>query len=279
MKRSLQRIALGAAFLLTAAAPGLAQQASQSPGDDGATIATVNGKPIPKVRADILVRERTQQGQPDSAQLRQAVRDDLVKREVVVQEAERRGITRNAEIQQQMELARQGVLLRAFLADWARANPIGEDQLKAEYERVKSQMGGNEYKARHVLVETEGEAREIIAKLKKGEKFESLARGSKDPGSKENGGDLGWNSPQTFVKPFPDAMVKLKKGDTTDVPVQTQFGWHVIRVDKVRAVAQGLEDLREEISNQITQDVVNAEVARLRGGARIERFNYDGTPR
>lgn len=269
MKRSAQRVALGAALALAAALPAGAQQPPA--GDASGTIATVNGKPIPKARADILVRERTQQGAPDNAQLRQAVREDLVNREVIMQEAERRGVTKSVDVQQQMELARQQVVLRAFLTEWARANPISEDQLKAEYEKVKSQMGGNEYKARHILVETEGEAKEIIVKLKKGDKFEELAKGSKDPGSKDNGGDLGWNTPQTFVKPFSDAMTKLKKGDTTDAPVQTQFGWHVIRLDETRPVKHPpFEEVRPQLQQRLQQQALEKLVADLKSKAKVQ---------
>jgi peptidyl-prolyl cis-trans isomerase C len=156
-----------------------------------------------------------------------------------------------------------------------------EEAIQARYRKfVAENPAETEISARHILVASEQKAREILAALSRGGDFAKLAAdNSIDPSGKDNGGDLGFFRKADMVPEFSEAAFALKEGQTADRPVKSQFGWHVIRVDKVRAVAQGLEDLREEISNQITQDVVNAEVARLRGGARIERFNYDGTPR
>jgi peptidyl-prolyl cis-trans isomerase C len=156
-----------------------------------------------------------------------------------------------------------------------------EEAIQARYRKFLAENPAEtEISARHILVASEQKAREILAALSRGGDFAKLAAdNSIDPSGKDNGGDLGFFRKADMVPEFSEAAFALKEGQTAERPVKSQFGWHVIRVDKVRAVAQGLEDLREEISNQITQDVVNAEVARLRGGARIERFNYDGTPR
>jgi peptidyl-prolyl cis-trans isomerase C len=136
------------------------------------------------------------------------------------------------------------------VADWAKANPISDAALHKEYDTIKSQLGDKEYKVRHILVDKEDEAKEIIASLQKGEKFEKLAERSKDPGSKANGGDLDWNAPANFVKPFSDAMVKLEKGKFTATPVQTQFGWHVIKLDDTREAKVPSFD---EVKPQLTQ--------------------------
>lgn len=259
---------LGLALTMIAG-PAFAQDNASS-GANG-KIATVNGKEIPKSRADILVREQTQQGRADSPQLREAIRDELINREILAQEAERRGITKMSDVQQQLELARQQVVLRAFLQDWAKKNPVTDDQLKAEYERVKSAVTGNEYKASHILVEKEDEAKDIIVKLKKGEKFEALAKLSKDPGSKDKGGDLGWNTPQTFVPPFSEALVKLEKGKLTETPVQTQFGWHVIRLDDTRPVkVPPFEEVKPQVTQRLQQQSLEKLVQELRAKSKIQ---------
>ena len=255
-------LALAAAALV--ALPAIAQQAA------GEKIATVNGRDIPKSRVDVMVRERGPQAGPDTPQLREQIRTDLINRELVVQEAERRGMNKNADVQQQLELARQGVLLRAFLQEWTRANPVSDDALKAEYEKLKQQMGASEYKARHILVASESEAKDLVAKLKKGEKFEELAKVSMDEGSKTNGGDLGWSAPGAYVKPFADALQKLKKGETSE-PVQTQFGWHVIRLEDQRAgKVPGFDDVKPQITQRVQQQNLERLVADLRSKAKIQ---------
>jgi peptidyl-prolyl cis-trans isomerase C len=235
------------------------------------TVATVNGKEIPKSRADVLVREQSQQGRQDSPQMREMVKNELINRELIAQEAERRGMTKTPDVQQQMELARQQVVLRAFLQDFARTNQVTDDAIKAEYEKAKTQMGGTEYKARHILVKTEDEAKGILTRLKKGDKFDELAKLSEDPGSKGNGGDLGWSTPATFVKPFADAMAALKKGDTVAAPVQTQFGWHVIRLDDTRtAQAPGFDQVKPQIQQRLQAQQLEKFVADLRAKAKIQ---------
>lgn len=225
-------LALTVAALFVVA--GIAAHA-QTPAKSAAAAPSAAGKELyPKAYFDFLLKERLGQGQPDSPELRNAVRDELNTRELLVREAKKKGLDKNAEIKNQMDLTAQTVLVRAYVADWARANPIPDAALKTEYDKIKAQIGDKEYKVRHVLVEKETEAKDIIASLQKGERFEKLAEQSKDPGSKANGGDLDWNAPANFVKPFSDAMVKLEKGKFTAQPVQTQFGWHVIRLDDIR---------------------------------------------
>jgi peptidyl-prolyl cis-trans isomerase C len=206
----------------------------------------------PKVYFDYLLKERLAQGQPDTPELRNAIREELNTRELLAREAKKKGLDKNADVKNQMDLTAQTVLVRAFVGDWMKANPIPDAALHKEYDTIKSQMGDKEYKVRHILVEKEDEAKDIIVELQKGGKFEKLAERSKDPGSKANGGDLDWNAPGNFVKPFSDAMVKLAKGKFTAQPVQTQFGWHVIEVDDIRdAKIPGFDEVKPQLQQRL----------------------------
>ena len=210
-----------------------------APSPSGAPAAAMQSAPsgkdlFQKPQFDYMLKERLAAGQPDSPELRNAIRDELNTRELLAREAKKKGLDKQPDIKTQMDLAAQTVLVRAQVADWAKTNPISDAALHKEYDTIKSQLGDKEYHVRHILVDKEDEAKDIIASLQKGEKFEKLAERSKDPGSKANGGDLDWNAPANFVKPFSDAMVKLEKGKFTTQPVQTQFGWHVIKLDDVR---------------------------------------------
>ena len=233
--------------------------------------AVVNNKPIPKQKVDEFVQALTAQGRPDTPELRAAVREELIARELFVQEAEKKGLTRNADVQRQLDAARQEILIRALIRDYAKTHPITDAEVKAEYDKLKAQGGDKEYKARHILVEKEDEAKNIIEQLKKGAKFEDLAKQSKDTGSAANGGDLDWNVPGTFVKPFADALASLDKGKLTDKPVQTQFGWHVIRLDDVREVkAPPLEQVKPQIQQELERRKVQTLQQELRSKAKIQ---------
>lgn len=238
---------------------------------DAAVFVTVNGKAIPKNRADALIAGQAAQGQPDSPELRSAVKEELVRREILTQEAVKKGLDKNSEVQAQMELSRQGVLIGAYLKNYVQKHPTSDDQIKTEYEALKAKLGSKEYKARHILVETADEARTIVEKLEKGEKFDDLAKQSKDPGSKERGGDLGWATPASFVKPFSDAMVKLEKGKYTTVPVKSDFGWHVIQLDDTRELKlPGFDEAKGQIAQQLQQRMVQKHVEDLRAKAKVE---------
>jgi len=243
MNRYSLNLALAVSLVaLAGSTPALAQDkaaapkaAPAAPTKAAAAAAAPTGKDLyPKQYYDLLLKERLAQGQQDTPELRNALREELNTRELIVREAKKKGLDKDPDIKTQMDLTGQTVLVRAYVADWVKAHPVPDDVLKKEYDSIKAQMGDKEYKVRHILVEKEDEAKDIIVQLQKGEKFEKLAERSKDPGSKANGGDLDWNAPGNFVKPFSDAMVKLDKGKFTTVPVQTQFGWHVIEVDDIR---------------------------------------------
>ena len=250
------------------ALPGIALAQA---GGTGAKVATVNGVAIPKNRVDAIVQAQEAQGQKDSPELRAAIRERLVTLEAIAQEAARKGLAKSAEVTAQIELARTNILVQAFRNDYLKKNPVSETALKAEYEKIKTQMGDKEYKARHILVEKETEAKEIIEKLKKGEKFEELAKISKDPGSKEHGGDLNWNLPGGFVKQFSDAMVKLEKGKYTEAPVQSQFGWHVIQLDDVRpAKFPDFDEVKPKLEQRLHEAAFEKAVQDLRAKAKVE---------
>ncbi len=233
--------------------------------------AVVNNKPIPKAKVDEFVDAMVKQGRPDTPELRNMVRDELIAREVFVQAAEKAGLGRKPEVVRQLENVRQDLLIRAFLADHMKKNPVKEDEVKAEYERFRKQSGDKEFKARHILVEKEDVAKGLIDQIKKGAKFEELAKQSKDTGSAQKGGDLDWVSPNSLVKPFADAMMKLEKGKMTETPVQTQFGYHIIRLEDVRETQP---PPYEQVKPQIRQELERKQVAELqkkmRESAKVE---------
>ena len=232
--------------------------------------ATVNGQAIPQSVYDAFVAEQKAQGAPDSAELQNAVKEELVRREILAQEAKKKGLDKKANIQGQIELAKQAVLIRAFLTDYVQAHPISDAQLKAEYELIKNNLGSTEYKSRHVLVEKEDDAKAIIAKLDKGEKFSELAKQSKDPGSKDKGGELGWSSPNAYVKPFAEALGKLKKGEYTKTPVQSDFGYHVIQLDDSRPLnPPAFDQVKPQLQQRANQQQVENLVKELRAKAKV----------
>ena len=250
-----------AGALLTLAAAGVSAQ----------NAAIVNNKAIPKAKVDEFVAALAAQGRPDTPELRNAIREELIARELFAQEAERKGLLRNSEVQRQIETARQEILIRSLIRDHLKANPITEADIKAEYDKVAKAQADKEYRARHILVEKEDAAKQIIADLKKGAKFEDLAKQSKDTGSAANGGDLDWNVRGTFVKPFADAMAALKKGEITENPVQTQFGWHVIRLDDVRdAKAPPMDQVKPQIQQELERRRIQDLQKDLRAKAKIQ---------
>lgn len=244
-----------------AAAPAFAQN-----------IAVVNGTPIPKSRADAMVSQLVQQGQPDSPQLQAAVRQELVNREILMQEAVRRGIPNRPDVKAQVAVAQQTVVLRAMIEDFLKKNQPTDAEVKARYDELVKGAASREYHLHHILVDNEQQAKELIAKIKAGAKFEDLAKQySKDPGSGKNGGDLDWADPKAFVPEFAAAAQKLQKGQMNDEPVKTQFGWHIIRADDIRNVAPPpYEQVKAQISQQLVQQKLQAFEEGLRQHAKIQ---------
>ena len=234
-------------------------------------IAVVNGKPISRARADAFVNELVKQGQQDSPQLQALVRQELVDREILVQEAERRGLPAKADVKFQLDNVRQQVLINALVQDQLTKSGVSDADVKAEYDRLTKGDSGKEYRARHILVEKEDEAKFIIDKLKKGGKFEELAKQSKDPGSASKGGDLDWANAQSFVEPFSKAMMALEKGKFTETPVQTQFGWHVIRLDDTRAAKPPeFDQVKDQLAESMKRKKLQDFQQQLKAKAKIQ---------
>jgi peptidyl-prolyl cis-trans isomerase C len=252
MKRTLVAFAVmtalcsGGAFA-QAAAPATPAKAAPK------AAATADKALYSQTQYDVLLKERLAQGGKDTPEIRDAVKEELNTRELLSREAKKAGLDKNPDVKTQMDLASQTVLVRAYVSDWVKKNPVPETELKKEYDSIKSQIGDKEYKVRHILVKNEDQAKEIIGELQKGAKFDELAKArSEDPGSKDHGGDLDWNAPANFVKPFGDAMKSTPKGKFTAQPVQTQFGWHVIEVDDVRdAKVPGFDEVKPQLQQRL----------------------------
>ncbi len=234
-------------------------------------LAIVNGKKIPSSRVEMMAQQLASQGQQDSPQLRAMIKEELINREILMQEANKRGLGMTDDVKNQVEIARQSIVIRALVADFIKKNPVSDADITAEYDKFKALAGDKEYHARHILVEKEDDAKEIIAKLKSGSKFEDLAKQSKDPGSAVNGGDLDWAAPAAYVKPFSDAMIALEKGQVTETPVKTQFGYHVIKLEDVRAAkVPTLEEVKPQIAEKLQQQKLQEFQLALRKKAKVE---------
>ncbi|MDW5444445.1 peptidylprolyl isomerase [Polaromonas sp. SM01] len=235
-------------------------------------VAIVNGKAVPKARIDALALQLSRSGRPVTPEMEGQIKEEVIAREVFMQEAEKLGLSATDDFKTQMELARQAILIRELFADYQKKNPVTDADLKAEYDKFVAANGGKEFKARHILVEKEAEAKAIIASLKKGGKFEEIAKkSSKDPGSGAKGGDLDWANPSSYVPEFAEAMSKMSKGQLTDVPVKTQFGYHIIRVDDIRtAQLPPFEELKPQIAQQMQQQKLGAYQQGLRDKAKVE---------
>lgn len=230
-------------------------------------IAIVNGKAVPKARLDLLLQEAARAGQAVAPEMEAQARDQVVLREIFVQEAEKHGIPASPEFKARMQLARDSVLIRELFEDFRRKNPVTDAEAQAEYDKFKAQASGTEYRARHILVEGEDEARSLTAQIKGGASFEELAKThSKDPGSGQNGGDLDFAKADSYVPEFGNALAKLKPGQMTDEPVKSQFGWHIIRLEETRdapfpafdEVKPQLKQRMEQVKMQQYQDSLRA---------------------
>ena len=271
-------VALSVALAAASAPAAFAQTKAEKADKSSAKAAkvdgrlSVNGVVIPNVYFDAMNREREQAGQPASPEFANAMKDELVNREVLSQAAKKKGIDKTPTVAAQMDMARQAVLIRAFFEDYVKANPISDTQLKTDYDKYVIQLGDKEYKVRHILVDKEDDAKAIIASLKRGETFEKLAKEkSKDTGSKDNGGDLDWAPAGRYVPEFATAVKALPKGQLTETPVKSPFGYHVIRVDDSRAMkVPSFDEVKDKFRQQAQQEQVARLVQELRGKAKIE---------
>jgi len=252
---------LGAAVLLSVSTWASAQN-----------LAIVNGKPVPSSRATALIQQLERSGRPVDESMLGQVKDEVIMREIFMQEAIKRGVAKSSNYKEQMELARQSILIRELFTDYQAKNPVTDAQMKAEYDKYVAENVGQEYRARHILVEDEAKAKALIAAIKAGAKFEAVAtKESMDKGSGANGGDLDWASDATFVPEFSDAMVKLTKGEMTSAPIQSQFGWHIIRLDDVRqASLPSFEEVKDELGQQMQQQRLLDFQTELRAKAKIQ---------
>lgn len=235
-------------------------------------VAIVNGKAVPKARLDSLAQQIESSGRPITPEMQGQLREEVIAREVFMQEADKLGLAATDDFKVQMELARQTILIRQLFADFQKKNPITDADLKADYDKFAAANGGKEYKARHILVAKEADAKTIIANLKKGGKFEDIAKKqSKDPGSGAKGGDLDWANPSSYVPEFTEALLKLNKGQMTDTPVKTQFGFHIIRIDDIRtAQLPSFDELKPQIAQQLEQQRLASYQQGLREKAKVE---------
>jgi peptidyl-prolyl cis-trans isomerase C len=253
---------LAAAALLAALVPAAMAQ----------NLAIVNGKAVPKTRLDALAQQVARSGRQVTPEMQGQLKDEVITREIFMQEAQARGLDATEDYKNQLDLARQSILIRELFADYQKSNPVTDAEIQAEYDKFAAANSGKEYRARHILVEKEADAIAIIAKLKKGAKFEDIAKkSSKDPGSGANGGDLDWANPSSYVKEFSEALVALTKGKMTETPVKTQFGYHVIRLDDVRqAQLPKFEDVKPQIAQQMQQQKMAKFQEELRSKAKVE---------
>lgn len=239
-------------------------------------VAIVNGKAVPKARVELLLKRVAAQaaaaGQALPPNIDAMARDQVVLEEIFAQEALRQGVSRDSEYTSQLDAARQNLLISTLFRNYQKNNPVTEAEMKSEYEKLKAGNAGKEYRARHILVDKEDEAKSLIAQIQKGGKFEELARkNSKDTGSAENGGDLDFASPGTFVKEFSQAMTALQKGEMTSAPVRSQFGWHIIRLDDVReAQFPAYDEVKDQLKNHMTEQKLANYRDELRRKAKMD---------
>ncbi len=235
-------------------------------------LAIVNGKPVPSARADVLADQVKRSGRQITPELEKQIKDEVIAREIFIQEAQKQGLDATEDFKTQMELARQTILIRDLFANYQKTNVVTDEEIKAEYDRFAATNSGKEYKARHILVEKEDQAKAIIAKLKRGGKFEDIAKKeSKDPGSGAKGGDLDWAPAGNYVAEFSQALAQLTKGKMTETPVKSQFGYHIIRLDDVRdAQLPPLEQVKPQVVQQLQQQKLAKYQNDLRTKAKVE---------
>lgn len=272
LKLSAALLALSGLLLLNAC------NAQEDKKTAGEVVATVNGTPIMKSSIDEFLKQRAAQGAPDTPEMRKLILEELIGRELARQDAVKQGLDKRPEVKQQMDMAQQAILVNAFAQEFVKTHQVTDDALKAEYDKIRAQTGDKQYHARHILVKTEKEAQAIIAQLKKGAKFDKLAaEKSQDPGSRPRGGDLGMNPPGQFVKPFADAMVALKKGEFTQKPVQTQFGFHVIKLENVQDIPK-FEDVKAQLAPRVQQEQLRKYIEDLRSKSKVEIKAAEAAP-
>lgn len=255
-----------------AASPAATPSPAPGASDASKPVAVVNGVAIPQSQFNLLKQERITQGQPDNESTSAALRESLINAEILAQQATKQGLDKDPAMKARFDLVKTEILAKAYLASYVQSHPISETDLKSEYAKVKAKMGNKEYEVSHILVNSEAEAKDIIAQLNaKKAKFEDLAKKKSKDSSAAKGGLIGWAPPGSLVKEFSDAMLKLKKGDYTKTPVQTKFGWHVIRVNNVRDLKlPPFEEVKDQLRGEMEQQMVKKAITDLRATAKVE---------
>lgn len=244
----------------------LCQSAAAQP-----AVGSVNGVVVPGALLEQIVKNNARQDIQDTPELRQAIRNELLLREVMAQEAVKRGLDKTPESQNQLLLLRQNLLAELLLSDHLEKNPISSEDVRKEYDRQARLLNGvQQYKISHVVAGNEADAKTAMARLKKGEKFDVVARDMSLDASKHQGGDLGWLLPDQIVPLISNVVVNLSKGAMAAAPIQTSAGWHVIRLDDMRPyVVPGLEESKERVRQGLQQQQRAAFVQKLQSSAQI----------
>jgi len=241
--------------------------------------AVVNGVPIPQARMDFVAKAQLAQSQgqqQDGPEFRENLREIMITREILYQEALKRKLDKNPDYQMQLDLAKQQIILGVLFEDINKKIQPSDADVAKEYERVKIQQGeSKQYKARHILVKEEAEAKQVLADLQSGGDFAKIAaEKSADPGSKDNGGQLEWSEAEAFVQPFGEALKALKKGELTKEPVKTDYGFHIIELQDVRAVNfPPLEQVKPQIQQSLANKAREDYIATLRTKAKIQKID------
>lgn len=236
-------------------------------------IASVNGQYISKKTLEDLEKDLAQRSHGQApAYPKEKLVDELVQREILVQDALTKKLDQSPEVVAQLDAAKKAILTQASLQAYLKANPITDADIKKEYDSKVGGANATEYKASHILVKTEDEAKKLIAELDKGGKFAALAnKNSLDAKESKNGGDLGWFSPSQMVAPFSEAVAKLEKGKYTKAPIKTQFGWHIILLeDSRKQAAPPLEAVKEQLTPMLQRQKIQDMVEGLRKQAKVE---------
>lgn len=262
---------------------------SEAKADSKKNVAVVNGVGIPQARLDFvaksqLAQAQAQQGQPgqqplqDSPEFRENLREILITREVLYQEAVKRKLDKNVDYQTQLDLAKQQILLGVLVEDLSKKVVPTDADVRKEYERVKAERGenaGKQFKSRHILVKEEAAAKQIIADLDAGGDFAAIAKEkSEDTGSKEEGGELDWSEAEAYVQPFGEALKALKKGERTKEPVKTNYGYHIIELEDTRVVPfPEYDTVKAQIMQQLATKMRDDYIANLRAKAKIQKVD------
>jgi peptidyl-prolyl cis-trans isomerase C len=264
-------------------------KADSKPDAKQKNVAVVNGIGIPQARLDFvaksqLAQAQQQQGQPgqqplqDSPEFRENLREILITREILYQEAVRRKLDKSADYQTQLDLAKQQIILAALIEDLSKTLNPSEADVRKEYERVKAERGGDagkQYKSRHILVKEEADAKQVIADLDAGGDFAAIAKEkSQDTGTKDEGGELEFAEAESYVQPFGEALKALKKGERTKEPVKTSYGYHIIELQDVKAVPfPDFEQVKAQIQQQLATKVRDDYIADLRAKAKVQKVD------